>query len=219
MNERTGQDHPALMSRRRVLQTMAAAPAAVAFAWTDAEARQAGQRAHEAQRVALETNEPFRPRYFTADEFAAVTVLVNIIIPADERSGSASDAGVPAFIDFMMIDQPKRQLAIRGGLRWLDHECRDRFGQTFLECREADRLAVIDDMAWPSRARPELGHGAEFFCTMRDLTATGFFTSQIGVADLQYVGNVMVGGWRGVPKAALDHLGVSYAKVEHWYKE
>jgi hypothetical protein len=198
---------------------MAAAPASAMFVWNGAEARQATERAQEARRAAAATNEPFTPRFFTADEFATLTILVDIIIPADERSGSASDAGVPEFVDFMMIDQPKRQTAMRGGLRWLDHECRDRYGLTFREASEADRLAVIDDIAWPSQARPELSHGVEFFSAVRDLTATGFFTSRIGIDDLQFVGNRMVARWEGAPKAALDHLGVTEASVARWYKE
>ncbi len=212
-------DHPDSISRRRILQSLAAAPAAAMFVWTEAEAQQAGQRAQDARRVASETSEPFRPQFFTADELAMLTLLVNIIIPADERSGSASDAGVPEFIDFMMIDQPKRQIAMRGGLRWLDHECRDRFGRTFRDCAESERSAVLDDIAWPARARPELSHGVEFFCTVRDLTAAGFFSSKMGMEDLQYMGNKM-GKWEGAPKAALDHLGVTEtaASVARWYK-
>lgn len=206
------------ISRRRALQSFAAAPVAAMFVWTEAEARQAGQRVQDARRVAANTNEPFRPQFLTIDELATLTLLVNIIIPADERSGSASDAGVPEFIDFMMIDQPKRQIAMRGGLRWLDHECRDRFGLTFRDCADPQRLAVIDDIAWPSRARAELSHGVDLFSTVRDLTATGFFTSRIGIDDLQYVGNKM-GRWEGAPKAALDHLGVTDVNVARWYKE
>jgi gluconate 2-dehydrogenase gamma chain len=211
-------EHTASISRRRVLQSFAAAPAAAMFVWTEAEANQAGQRAQEARRVASETKEPFRPQFFTPDELAMLTILVDIIIPADDRSGSASDAGVPEFIDFMMVDQPRRQIAMRGGLRWLDHECRDRFGLTFRECAEPQRLAVVDDIAWPSKARPELSHGVEFFSAVRDLTASGFFTTRMGIDDLQYVGNRPT-RWEGPPKAALDHIGLTDASVARWYKE
>ena len=79
-------------------------------------------------------------------------VLVDIIIPKDERSGSATDAGVPEFMDFMMVDQPARQTAMRGGLAWLDRECQNRFDKTFVDCTAAERTAVLDDIAWPPKA-------------------------------------------------------------------
>ena len=92
-----------------------------------------------------------------------VRVLVDLIIPKDERSGSATDAGVPEFMDFMMNDQPARQTAMRGGLAWIDLECQDRFDKRFLECTAAERTAVLDDIAWPAKARPEFSQGVAFF--------------------------------------------------------
>ena len=121
------------------------------FAWTDAEAAQAAASAQAARAAA--TAKPFVPKFFTANEFKLVRMLADIIIPKDERSGSATDAGVPEFMDFMMIDQPARQVAMRGGLAWLDVECQQRFDKTFLNCAEAERTAVLDDIAWPSRAQ------------------------------------------------------------------
>ena len=150
------------------------------------------------------------PKFFTATEFKLVRTLADIIIPKDERSGSASDAGVPEFMDFMMIDQPTRQIAMRGGLAWLDVECQERFDKTFLDCAETERTAVLDDIAWPEKARPELSHGVAFFNSFRDLTASGFWTTRMGIDDLQYLGNRSVARWNGCPPEALKKLGVSY---------
>jgi hypothetical protein len=205
------------LNRRLVLRSIAAVPAAAVFTWTDAETAEARRGADAARRQAAVQARAYQPRFFTPHEFATVAALGDLIIPADARSGSASDAGVPEFIDFMMVDQPDRQLAMRGGLGWLDHECRERFGQPFVGCADPERRQILDDIAWPGRTRPELGHGARFFSTLRDLTATGFFTSRIGIADLDYRGNQVVAAWDGAPKDALDHLGVNYDKVEHWY--
>ena len=194
-------------SRREVLKVLLAAPAAT-FAWTEAEAAQAVASAQAARTVA--TAKPFVPKFFTATEYRLVRVLADIVIPKDERSGSATDAGVPEFMDFMMIDQPARQVAMRGGLAWLDVECQKRFDKTFLNCLEAERTAVLDDIAWPSRAKPEFAHGVAFFNNFRDLTASGFWTTRMGIDDLQFMGNRSVARWNGCPPDALKKLGVTY---------
>ena len=195
------------MNRRDALKVLLAAPAAT-LTWTEGEASQAAAAAQTAR--AATTAKPFVPKFFTADEFKFVRILADIIIPKDERSGSASDAGVPEFMDFMMIDQPTRQVAMRGGLAWLDVECQKRFDKTFLACADSERTAVLDDIAWPSKAKPEFAHGVAFFNSFRDLTASGFWTTRMGIDDLQYMGNRSVARWNGCPPEALKKLGVSY---------
>ena len=136
-------------------------------------------------------------------------MLVDIVIPKDDRSGSATDAGVPEFMDFMMVDQPDRRTAMRGGLAWIDLECQRRFDKRFLTCTAQERAAVLDDIAWPQKAKPEFAHGVAFFNSFRDLTAAGFFSSKMGVEDLKYMGNVVVQEWKGCPDEALKRLGVT----------
>jgi gluconate 2-dehydrogenase gamma chain len=194
------------VNRRALLKLLAAGPVAAGFVWTDAEAAQASQLAQAAQTAAV----PFKPKFFTAHEYRTVRVLVDLIIPKDDRSGSATDAGVPEFMDFMMIDQPTRQVAMRGGLAWLDVECQQRFDKTFIDCAAEERAGVLDDIAWPQRERPEAAHGVAVFSSFRDLTATGFWTSRMGIADLQYMGNRSVARWNGCPEDALKKLGVRY---------
>jgi hypothetical protein len=140
-----------------------------------------------------------------------LAALVDLIIPRDERSGSATDAGVPEFIDFLMVDQPDRQLAMRGGLALIDRTCLDRFDRAFMACGPAERTQVLDDIAFAGNAlaRPELSQAVAFFNSLRDLTATGFWTSRIGVTDLQYSGNVYVAEWTGCPEEALKKLGLA----------
>jgi hypothetical protein len=198
---------PRKRSRRDALKVLLAAPA-VSFVWTEAEAAQAVASAQAARAAA--TAKPFVPKFFTPTEFKLVSVLADIVIPKDERSGSATDAGVPEFMDFMMIDQPARQVAMRGGLAWLDLECQKRFDKTFLNCVESERTAVLDDIAWPAKAKPEFAHGVAFFSNFRDLTASGFWTTRMGIDDLQFMGNRSVARWNGCPPEALKKLGVSY---------
>ena len=191
--------------RRSMLRLIGSAPLAAGFTFTDAEAAQAARAAQAAARPAAG---PFTPAFFTEHEYATVRVLVDMIIPRDERSGSATDAAVPEFMDFMMNDQPNRQTAMRGGLGWIDLECQDRFDKRFIDCTVAERSAVLDDIAWPAKAKPEFEHGVSFFNSFRDLTASGYWSSKMGVEDLKYMGNVMVPEWKGCPTAALKKLGL-----------
>lgn len=195
------------ISRRTALKALGAAPAAAGFSWTAAEAAHAQQQAAEARAAAA----AYEPKFFTPHEWRTVHLLADIVIPRDERSGSATDAGVPEFMDFMMVDQPGRQDAMRGGLRWLDHECRRRFDRDFAGCTPEQRLAVVEDIAWPNDPKPGFSQGTAFFTAFRDLTASGFWSSKMGVEDLRYMGNRAVVEWNGCPEEALRHLGLGPA--------
>jgi len=195
------------INRRAMLQLLGSAPVVAGLTWTDAEAAQAAQAAKSTQ-AAKRAGTAYKPKFFNAHEWATINVLVDIIIPKDERSGSATEAGVPVFMDFLLDDQPNRQTAMRGGLAWIDLECQDRYDKRFLECTADERAAVLDDIAWPQKAKPEFAHGVAFFNSFRDLTASGFWSSKMGVEDLQYMGNVMVAEWKGCPPDALKKLGL-----------
>jgi gluconate 2-dehydrogenase gamma chain len=194
------------ISRRAALELFAAGPAAAVLVWTPAEARQAHDHAEAA--VAAKAA-PFKPKFFTAHEYATVGVLVDLIIPKDDRSGSATDAGVPAFMDFMMNDQPRRQIAMRGGLAMIDRLALDRFGKRFVSAPDRERRLLLDEIAYTSNPERGLSQAIAFFSSFRDLTASGFWSTKMGVADLQYQGNVFVSEWNGCPDAALRKLGVS----------
>jgi hypothetical protein len=198
------------INRRQTLKFLGAAPiaAAVAFTWTAEEAAAAAQQAQQARAQAAAGTKPYTPRFLTAHEYATVIALSDMIIPRDSRSGSASDAGAPEFIDYIIAEQPERQTAMRGGLRWLDAECLRRGDKTFLASADADRRKVLDDIAWPKQARPEMSQGVRFFNTMRDLVATGFWSSKIGVDDIGYMGNRPVADWTGAPADVLKKLGL-----------
>jgi len=196
------------ISRRRALALLTAGPVA-AMTWTPAEAEQAHEHAAKA-RAATPAAGAYKRRFFTAHEYATVGLLVDLIIPRDERSGSATDAGVPEFMDFMMIDQPRRQVAMRGGLALIDRLSEERAGKRFAACSDAERRGVLDEIAYTSNPDPSLSHAIAFFSSFRDLTATGFFTSRMGMADLKYQGNVFLDEWTGCPDAALKKLGVNY---------
>ena len=197
-----------MINRREVIETLALASAATLLEWTPAEAGQAAVRATAARAAGSQ----FTPKFFTAHEWETVRILVDVIIPKDARSGSATDAGVPEFMDFILSDgSEERRVAMRGGLAWLDIQCRRRFGKTFVDCAADQRGVVLDAIAWPAKAAPDMSQGVAFFNSFRDLTAAGFFSSRMGVEDLQYQGNAFLAEWRGCPPEALRKLGVSYS--------
>jgi gluconate 2-dehydrogenase gamma chain len=201
------------MSRRDALQLLAALPVAAFLSWPTAEQEKARRFVDNALRSAGEGN-PFAPKFFTPAEFRTVRVLADMIIPRDERSGNASDAGVPEFMDFTMTDRPNYQKWMRSGLAWIDAQSNTRFGKPFADATESQRSAILNDIAWPARAPASMADGVTFFNRFRDLTATGFWSSQIGVKDLKYEGNVFAPAWNGCPPAALQKLGVTYAKFD-----
>jgi len=194
------------MKRRDAVGALAMAALTAAFKWTPAEAA----RATTFARNAMNAKTPFAPAFFTPHELDTVRVLADLVIPRDERSGGATDAGVPEYMDFMLNDRPDGQTPMRGGLAWLDNECYERFGKTFVAATPIEQTAVLDDIAWPKKAKPEMSQGVAFFNMFRDMTASGFWTSKMGVTDLDYQGNTFVAEWKGCPPEALQKLGVHY---------
>ena len=204
------------VARRDVLKLLAMAPVAAATLgvepaqWERAASAVANLQALPPSAAPLSTAVP---AFFTPHEWTTVRLLADYIIPRDARSGSATDAKVPEFIDFLLADKDASQTSktsMRGGLAWLDNECRTRFAKTFVQATDAERRQVLDDIAWPKRARLEMSHGVAFFSRFRDLTASGFFSSAMGWKDVQYQGNVALPEWNGCPPEALAKLGVSY---------
>ncbi|MBI1781565.1 MAG: gluconate 2-dehydrogenase subunit 3 family protein [Sphingobacteriales bacterium] len=152
-------------------------------------------------------------KFFTPEEMATITVLANIIIPKDEVSGSASEAKVPDFIEFIVKDMPQHQTPIRGGLRWLDLKCLNLYGKSFTGCTAQQQIEMVDAIAYPKKAKPENQQGVAFFNLMRNLTATGFYSTKMGWDDVGYKGNTP-NQWNGVPDDVLKQYGVAYSERE-----
>ncbi|MEO8415373.1 MAG: gluconate 2-dehydrogenase subunit 3 family protein [Ginsengibacter sp.] len=151
--------------------------------------------------------------FFTPEEMVTITVLGDIIIPKDEVSGSASDAKVPDFIEFIVKDKPEYQVPMRGGLRWLDMQCSTRYKNAFTDCNSQQQTEMIDAIAYPKKAKPEMKAGVTFFNLIRNLTATGFYTSEIGGKDVGYMGNTP-NQWNGVPGDVLKQYNIAYTEKE-----
>ena len=173
--------------------------------WEVSSGRQAFERERD--------EELMKKKFFNAHEMATIAVLADIIIPKDDRSGSATDAGVPDFIEFIVKDMPYHQTPMRGGLAWMDYQTRKRHQKDFVDCSKAQQLALVDEIAWPGKAKAEMRAGADFFSLMRNLTACGFFSSKIGIEDLGYKGN-SPNVWDGVPDDVLKQYGKSYSSKQ-----
>jgi len=171
-------------------------------------AKEAGREQWEIDRDKKLKSETF----FTKHEMATITVLADIIIPKDDVSGSASEAKVPEFIEFIVKDIPEHQIPMRGGLKWLDIECFNRYEKSFIEASEKEQIAIIDEIAYPAKAKPEMQPGVVFFKRMRNLTASGFYTTEMGVKDIGYAGNAP-NQWAGVPEDVLKQYGMQNVKI------
>jgi hypothetical protein len=143
----------------------------------------------------------YTPKFFPAKDYKTLQALCEAIIPADSDCGGAAEAGAPEFIDLLTSENPTYQLNLGGGIMWLDGECMDRHGKAYTECAPEQQKEILDLIAYSKNADkdPRLGPGIEFFTFLRELTADGFFTSQIGIKYLGYVGNTYLLSFNGCP--------------------
>jgi gluconate 2-dehydrogenase gamma chain len=199
-----------MTERRDFIKFMAAAPMAH-LAVTALDLEEAAIRTRETLEKLAERGQQYQPKVFNTHEWNTARVLVDLVIPRDARSGSATEAQVPEFMDVFMETRENMRTWMRNGLTWLDDECKKRYTKAFVDCDDTQRRAVLDDIAWPRRARPEMQAGVRFFNNFRNFTSSGFWSSKMGVDDLQYMGNRPIAQWNGCPPAALDKLGVRYS--------
>jgi gluconate 2-dehydrogenase subunit 3-like protein len=201
------------VSRRQALKVLGAVPAAAAL----------GQQVPVQQpyKPAITSQVPTHavvgaahgPKFFNAHEWKTLRLLMDYIIPRDAVSGSATDAKVPEYLDYLLAARDanvNEQVEMHGGLAWIDTESHKRFGKTFIAASDVQRREILDDIAYPEKAKPEFSNGVAFFSRLRDRTASGFYSSAIGWKDVQYIGNVFNPGYDGCPPEALAKLGVSY---------
>ena len=181
------------VTRRNLIQILGIAPAAAA----------AQQAEHTHAAPAVPAPVKYQRKIFDDHQWRTVQVLCDLIIPADEHSGSATAAGVPEFIDDWLDFRNREDLnenlsaQILGGLTWLDTESTRLFEKDFAAASVEQQKQILDRIAWPERAAPADHHWVAFFNRFRDLTVSGFFSSKMGVADLPYLGNKAVAEWKG----------------------
>ena len=189
------------ISRRDILRTLAfGAAAGSVLQMIPAEAAEYVHQMVHKEKAAAPAG-AYTPKYFSAAQYAALIFLCDTIIPEDEKSGGAVEAGAPEFIDLLTSENPEYQLKLGGGFFWLDAACRDRYGNAFMECTAEQKKEILDLIAFRKNAKkdPSLSQGVAFFAFLRNLTCDGFYTSKIGIADLQYMGNTALREFPGCP--------------------
>jgi gluconate 2-dehydrogenase gamma chain len=188
------------ISRRDILRTLAVG-ATTGSVLTMIPA-QAAEFAHAlVQKEKAAAAGKYAPKFFPAHQYETLVSLCDTIIPKDEKSGGAVEAGAPEFSDLITSENLEYQTQFGGGLMWLDNHCIDEFGKVYMECSPEQRKTTLDLIAYRKngKARPELKQGIAFFAALRDMTCDGFYTSKIGIADLQYIGNTSVHEFPGCP--------------------
>jgi gluconate 2-dehydrogenase gamma chain len=189
------------VSRRDILKTLAMG--AVGGSVLQVIPAQAAEFAHQLvhkEKVASATGK-YAPKYFSAHQYETVSALCDAIIPKDEKSGGALEAGAPEFIDLLTSENPEYQLKLGGGLFWLDNFCIDKYEKVFLDCATEQRKEVLDLIAFRKNAKHDatLSQGVAFFAFLRNMTCDAFYTSKVGIADLQYIGNTSLHEFPGCP--------------------
>jgi hypothetical protein len=151
--------------------------------------------------IAASSSGKYAPKFFPEHQYKTLRALCQAIIPSDQESGGAIEAGAPEFLDLLSSENKDLQLQLGGGIMWLDATCMERYGQTYLRCAPGQQTEMLDLIAFRKNADkdPRLSPGTEFFSTLRKYTADGFFTSEIGIQYLGYIGNTYLKEFPGCP--------------------
>lgn len=188
-------------SRRDLLKALGASTAAgSALRSVPLKAAEKAHRMVNAEKAAS-SSASYMPKFFSPRQYETLRALCQAIIPPDEESGGAIEAGAPEFIDLLTSENKELQLQFGGGVMWLDSTCSERYGQTYLGCTAEQQTEILDLVAFRKNAEkyPRLRPGVEFFATLRKFTADGFFTSKIGMKYLGYIGNTYLSEFPGCP--------------------
>jgi gluconate 2-dehydrogenase gamma chain len=188
------------MSRRDVLKSLTMGVTAGSV--LRAIPLEAAEYAHKMIQAEKAPKGIYKPKFFSKHQYRTLQALCQAIIPADEQSGGAIEAGAPEFIDLLTSENPEYQLKLGGGMMWLDAVCTDRFGKSYVDCSTAQQKQMLELIAYRKNALsdPGLSHGIEFFSFLRNLTADGYFTSEIGIKYLGYVGSTRLSEFPGCPE-------------------
>lgn len=187
------------ISRRDVLKTLAAGAAATSV--LRVIPLHAAEAAHRMIATEKAATKAYTPKYFAARQYKTLQTLCQAIIPPDADTGGAIEAGAPEFIDLLTSENPQYQLMLGGGLMWLDEICSDRYGKVFVDCSAEQQKEILDKIAYRQNALMDtsLNQGVAFFSFLRNMTADGFFTSEIGIKYLGYIGSAFLKDFPGCP--------------------
>lgn len=162
---------------------------------------EAAEYAHRMVNAEKAETKAYAPKFFSAHAYKTLQNLCQTIIPSDADAKGAIEAGAPEFIDLLTSENKDYQVALGGGIMWLDNTCVDRYGKTYLDSAPEQQKEILEQIAYRKNLKkdPSLGQGIEFFSLLRKLTADGFFTSEVGIEYLGYIGNTFVSDFPGCP--------------------
>jgi gluconate 2-dehydrogenase gamma chain len=187
------------ISRRDILKSLVMSAAATSVLRTIPA--QAAEYAHHMVAAEKAATKVYAPKFFAAHEYKTLQALCQTIIPADADSGGAIEAGAPEFIDLLTSENTEYQVKLEGGLMWLDGTCSDRYGKVYLDCSPQQQKEILDQIGYRKNALTDLSltQGIEFFSFLRNMTSDGFFTSEIGIKYLGYIGSAFLKEFPGCP--------------------
>ena len=214
------------LSRRDAIRRIALALTAAGAATTGALDFASAQHVHKEVKSSKGAADDYTPKLLTEHEFQTVTKLAELIVPADDRSGSAVDAGAPEFIDLLCSQNETLARTYTSGIGWLDARMRQRHNSTFVEASGEQQTEMLDllveaqrgskepDVLWDRdyarfhdygmEKRSDLGAGVRFFDWVRKMSVDAYYTSAMGIKDLGYIGNEALSEYT-VPQEAIDH--------------
>jgi gluconate 2-dehydrogenase gamma chain len=179
------------ISRRDALRRLG-----LALMATGALDRVAAQEVHQmaAEAQAAATG-PYTPKSFTASEFRTLERLTDLIIPVENGAPGALAAGCAAWIDTISSENDQLKKIYKDGFAWIDAAMKTRGATNFVEATPEQQTALLDQIAYRRNQSPELGPGIEFFTWVRRMTVDAFYTSAIGIKDIDYRGNSPMGSY------------------------
>jgi gluconate 2-dehydrogenase gamma chain len=192
------------ISRRQLIKSLSVTAAAGSMLRVvPLAAAETAHRRVSAHKAAA-SSEEYTFKFFPKHQYKTLRALCALIIAPDQESGSAVEAGAPEFIDSLSSENKDLQRQLRSGIMWLDVTCVERYGQTCLQCAPGQRTEMLDLIAFRKNAEkdPRLSPGIEFFPTLRKYAADGFFTSEIGIRYLGYIGDTYLKEFPGCPAIA-----------------
>ena len=200
------------MARRAAIKWMVAASASVSVLSGKTFAALPAAAGYGTDPKLMEAYKPgdLWPLSLTPEQHRTVAALCDVILPADDKSPSASQLSVPDFIDewisapYPVHRQDKKQ--VLEGIEWLEKESGKRFKRGFVELNEDQKRRICDDICFEAKAKTGFKRAAQFFNKFRGLTMSAFYTTQEGMKDIQYVGNVPLTKFEGPPPEVLAYL-------------
>ena len=160
--------------------------------------------AREVHQIAAAAGGGYVPRALDEHGYRTLERLTDLIVPVENGAAGALAAGAAAWIDTISSENEQLTKIYKDGIAWLDAAIKQRGGADFLSATLADQTALLDLIAYRRNQSPELAAGIEFFTWVRRMTVDAFYTSEIGIKDIDYRGNSAMASYPS-PTEAIEY--------------